>query len=130
MNYNEINAKLEELNIEEIIWIIYIGIIILSYYSNNLERNFFLYNNILSKEKYHQIIIFIFLILVIIYFYFLKKSLDNIASLQPTDSSKKIILTKLSAIGSLLIAISGLIYLYIAYNDEDIDVELAFNWYV
>ena len=40
------------------------------------------------------------------------------------DSYKKQYLTYLSFIGSLLIFISGLIFLYIACNDEALDVEL------
>ena len=54
-------------------------------------------------------------------------NLDDINELKPTDSQKKRKLTELSAIGSLLIVISGLIFLYIAYADQDIDVEIAFN---
>ena len=71
--------------------------------------------------------IFIFSILVIIYFYFLKSSLNDIKNLKPSDSIRKKNLTYLSFIGSSLIAISGLIYLYIALKDEDINVEIAFN---
>ena len=33
----------------------------------------------------------------------------------------------LSFIASLLITISGFIFLYIAVNDEDLNIELAFN---
>lgn len=127
MNYNEINNKLREINIENNIWIIYIGIIILSWYSNSLEKKYFLYNDLKSKEEYRKIIITIFSILLIIYLYFFKSSIDDIKELKINDSINKIKLTELSAIGSLLIVISGLIFLYIAYTDNDIDVEIAFN---
>ena len=127
MNYNEISNKLKEIDIEDHIWLIYVGIILLSWYSNSLERKYFLYNDLNSKDKYRKIIILIFSILVIVYIYFFQSSLDDIFSLKPTDSIKKIKLTELSAIGSLLIVISGLIFLYIAYTDQDIDVEIAFN---
>ena len=127
MNYNEIENKINQINIEDKIWIIYIGIIFLSWYSNNLERNYFIYNNYNCKEKYRIVMIFIFSILVIIYFYFLKSSLTDIKNLKPTDSIQKKNLTYLSFIGSSLIALSGLIFLYIALKDEDINVELAFN---
>ena len=127
MNYNEISNKLKEIDIEDHIWLIYVGIILLSWYSNSLERKYFLYNDLDSKDKYRKIIILIFSILVIVYIYFFQSSLDDIFSLKPTDSIKKIKLTELSAIGSLLIVISGLIFLYIAYTDQDIDVEIAFN---
>lgn len=127
MNYNDIEDKIKEINIENKIWFIYIGIIFLSWYSNSLEKKYFVFNDMLSKEKYRQIIILIFSVLTIIYFYFLKSSIDDINKLKSTDSKKKINLTYLSFIGSLLIVFSGTIFLYIALSDEDIDVELAFN---
>lgn len=125
--YNDINERLKEIRNEDIIWIIYIGIIILSFYSNNLEKKYFLYNDIVSKEKYQKIIIFIFSILIIVYLYFLKDSIDSIKSLKPYDSQEKKNLTYLAFIASLLIAISGFIFLYISLKDKNIDVELAFN---
>ena len=127
MNYDDIDDKLRELNTEDFIWIIYIGIIILSWYSNSLERKFFLFGDNISKEKYRKIMILIFSILIIVYCYFLKDSIDGLKKLKPTDSDKKKSLALYSFIASLLITISGFIFLYIALNDKDIDVEIAFN---
>lgn len=124
---NNIEEKLKEIDTENFIWVIYIGIIILSYYSNYLEKNYFLYHDMNSKEKYRQIIIFIFSVLIIVYFYFLNSSLDDVRNINPNDSREKNNLIILSFIGSLLIFISGLIFLYIAFKDENLDVELAFN---
>ncbi len=127
MSKEELNRRLKQLKIEDFIWIIYIGIILFSLYSNTFERKYFLYNDQKSKEKYRKITIGIFVILVIVYTYFLKDSLEDIKSLKPYDTEEKKNLTKLSFIGSLLIFISGIIFLYIAYKDENIDVEVAFN---
>ena len=124
---NELNNKLKEIKIEEIIWIIYLGIIILSYYSNSLERNYFINKDIKSKEDYRKIIILIFSTLVIVYYYFLNDSYQGIKELNINDSKKKIDLVYLSFIASLLIFISGIIFLYIAIEDEDLNIELAFN---
>ena len=124
---NNIEEKLKEIDTENFIWVIYIGIIILSYYSNYLEKNYFLYHDMNSKEKYRQIIIFIFSILIIVYFYFLNSSLDDVQNINPNDSKEKNNLIILSFVASLLIFISGLIFLYIAFKDENLDVELAFN---
>lgn len=123
----DINEKLKELNIEDFIWVVYIFIIILSWYSNKLERNYYLYNDIKSKEKYRKILIIIFSIAIVVYLYFLKSSVSDINNLKVTDSYKKKNLVYLSFIGSLLIAISGFIFLYIAFVDDNLDVELAFN---
>ena len=127
MNYDEIDRKLKQIKIEDFIWLIYIGIIIMSWYSNNLEKQYFLYNDLISKEKYRKVMIFIFSILIIIYLYFLKDSYDDLKSLKPFDSNKKKKLISISFLGSLAIVISGFIFLYIAINDEELDVELAFN---
>ena len=72
MNKEELNRRLKQLKVEDFIWIIYIGIIIFSLYSNTFERKFFLYNILKSKETYRKITIGIFVILVIVYAYFLK----------------------------------------------------------
>ena len=127
MNYNSLNKKLNDLKAEEIIWIIYIGIIIFSFIANYYEKNYFVKNDYASKEKYRKILILIFSILVVVYLYFLKDSIKSIINLRNNDSKKKKYLTYMSFIASLLIAISGFIYLYIAYSDENIDVEIAFN---
>ena len=125
--YSDINERIKEINIEDFIWIIYLGIIALSFYSNSLEKKYFLNNNIDDKNKYQKIIILIFSILIIVYLYFLKSSIDSIKELKSSDSDEKKLLTYLSFIASLLVAISGFIYLYIAIKDKDINVELAFN---
>lgn len=124
---NSIEERLKELRVEDFIWLVYIGIIFLSWYSNDLERRYFVYNDINSKEKYRKIMILIFSILVIVYYYFLNDSINSINNLGSNVSYEKRRLNYLSMIASLFIFISGVILLYIAINDKDIDVELAFN---
>ena len=126
--YNEsLNKKLKQLKTEDFIWLIYIFIIFMSWYSNVLERKYFIYNDIESKEKYRKIIIFIFSILIVVYLYFLKDSYDDIKDLDIYNKDEIVNLKYLSFIGSLLIFISGIIFLYIAIKDEDLNIELAFN---
>lgn len=127
MNYDELSKKLNQLKTEDFIWVIYVIIIIISWYSNTLERKYFVYNDLKSRDKYRKVMIFIFSILIIVYLYFLKDSFDDIKNLSYYDTEEKRSLTYLSFIASLLIAISGFIFLYIAIKDEEIDVELAFN---
>jgi hypothetical protein len=124
---NDINNRLKEIQIEDFIWIIYLGIIALSFYSNYLEKDYFINNSINSKNKYRSIIILIFSILVIVYAYFLYDSYQSLNSLKDSDTDKTKVLTYLSFFASLLIFISGLIFLYIAINDENLNIELAFN---
>jgi hypothetical protein len=124
---NEIEERLKELNIEDFIWIIYIGIIFMSYYANGLERKYFTKNDIQSKKKYREIMIGIFIVLVIVYIYFLIDSYQSLKSININTSKKQKDLLILSFLGSLFIVISGIIFLYIAIKDEDLNVELAFN---
>lgn len=127
MNYQQISEKLKQLKTEEIIWLIYIGIIVLSLFANDQERKYFINNDLKSKEKYRKMTILIFVILIFVYLYFLKDSIYSLRKLKPSDSNKKKNLTFLSFVGSLSIAISGFIFLYIAIMDENLDVEIAFN---
>ena len=127
MDYDSLNKKLKQLKIEDFIWLIYIVIIFISWYANSLERKYFIYEDIESREKYRKIMIFIFSILIIIYFYFLKDSYDDVKNMNPCESEEVKKLTVLSCVGSLLIFVSGIIFLYIAIKDEEINVEIAFN---
>ena len=124
---SRIDEKLRQIRIEDFIWVIYIGIITLSYYSNFLERKYYVFNDLESKDKYRNIIILIFSILLIVYFYFLYDSYKSVKDLKSFDSEKKKRLVYLSFLASLLIFISGSIFLYIAFTDTDLNVELAFN---
>ena len=119
--------RLKDIKIENYIWVIYIGIIFLSWYANGKEKKFILYNDLKSKKEYQYLLILIFTILLVVYYYFVKDSYDDIKDLNTYDTNKKKILTYSSFIGSLLILISGIIFLAIAIYDDNIDVELAFS---
>lgn len=127
MDEEKLYKKLKEIKTEDFIWIIYIGIIFLSWYANDLEKNFFIFKNEDSKNKYRHVMILIFSVLVIIYLYFLKDSWDSFKNIDKVNNKKTKELITLSFIASLLIFISGVIFLYIAFKDENLDVELAFN---
>ena len=124
---NDKLKRLEDIKIENIVWIIYIGIIILSWYANSKEKKYLLYNDLFSKKEYQNLLILIFTILVIIYFYFAKNGYEDILNLTSYDSPKKQMLTKFAFIGSFLILVSGIIYLVLAILDDEIEIELAFN---
>lgn len=119
--------KLNDIKIENYIWVIYIFIIILSWYANSKEKNFLINQDEKSRKEYQNLIILIFTILVIIYYYFAKSSYDDIKELKINDTNKKKLLTYMSFLGSFLVLISGIIFLTIAINDENLDVEIAFN---
>ncbi len=124
---DNIQERLKEIKIENWIWVIYIGIILLSWYANSKEKHFFLYNDEQSRKQYQEISIFIFAVLLIIYGYFTKDSYKDVQELTSADSQKKQTLTYMSFIGSVLILISGILFLIIAIEDENIDTEIAFS---
>jgi len=127
MNYEEINERINKINIENFVWLIYIGIICLNWYANKVEKEYFINNNLKSRNEYRKLMLLIFIILNIIYFYFFIDSYNELKKIKPTDSEQKKNLVFLSFIGSLLIFISGLIFIYIIIKDESIDVEIAFS---
>ncbi len=119
--------RLKDIQIENLVWVIYIGIIVLSWYANSKEKQFILFQDEKSRQEYQNLLILIFTILIFIYFYFTKDSYEDLQSLQKDDTSKKKILTYASFTGSVLILISGFIFLGIAILDDNIDTEIAFN---
>lgn len=123
----ETEERLKQIKVENYVWVIYIFLIILCFVSNYYEKNYFLTNDQISKEKYRNILIFIFSVALLVYTYFLYDSYKDYKNLSIYDNKKKKDFTEYSLIGSILIFIAGAIFLYIAINDQDIEAELAFN---
>ena len=119
--------KLHDIKVENFVWIIYIIIIGISYYANSKEVKYLLNDDEKSKKDYQNLMVLIFSILLVIYTYFTKDSYDDVKKLKPCDSNKKKTLIYASFYGSLLILISGIIFLCIAIVDDEIDTEIAFN---
>ncbi len=119
--------RLEDIRIENYIWIVYLVIIGISYYANYKEKRYILYDDDVSKREYQNLLTLIFSILVVVYFYFVRDSYKAVVDLDYMDSSKKVALTYASFVGSLLVFVSGVIFLVIAILDEEIDIEIAFN---
>ena len=126
-NKNEINRRIEQINTENFIWFIYIVLIAMCLCANSYEKKYFYTNNIAYREEYRKFIIVIFIVAIIIYIYFFLDNYKDFKSLTPFDSKRKKNLNELSLFASSLILVSGLIFLYIAIVDVDLDVELAFN---
>lgn len=119
-------AILETIKIENYVWIIYIVIILLSFWANEEEANYFLYDDINSKNRYRTLLIIIFSIAVIIYYYFFISGYNSYKSLSFYDSKSKKFFETLNFIANGLVLISGIIFLLIAIFDEEIETEIAF----
>lgn len=124
---NNTKEILNEIETENFIWIIYLLIIGLSFLANSFEKDYYINNNLESKDIYRIINIFIFSVVLIVYLYFFKGNFKVINELSIFDSYKKKRFNELNFIASALIVIAGVIFLYIAIYDENLDTEIAFN---
>ena len=120
----DINSRLKKIDIENFIFIVYFGIILLSLYSNSLEKKYLIYKDENAKNRYRNILILIFIIAVIVYIYYFYDAYKSSKEISSNVDVNKF--NQLSFIASTLVLISGLIFLYIAYSDKDLNVELAF----
>lgn len=121
------DERLKKLEIEEVIWLVLIIIILLSFIANVFERDYLIYQNEESKKRYRELMIIIFLGALITYSYYFIDSIKDLQKIKISDSKGKKEAIYLSFISSLFIVLAGIILLYISYTDYDIDTELAFN---
>lgn len=116
--------RIKETKIEDFIFIIYYIIITLSLFSNKIEREYLITLNKDKKEEYRTLLLIIFGIAFLVYLYYFISGLEE---LKNCDNSNSLRLNELSLFASFLVLISGCIYLYIIFRDDDLSVELAFN---
>ena len=118
----DIQKRIKQIDTENNIWILYIIIIIFSFYANKKEKEYFINNNQDSKIIYRRINACIFATLILIYSYFEN---DTITAIK---KSKKVTnLDLLSLIATTAVLISGIIFFYIILEDEGIEQEIAFS---
>lgn len=118
---------IKEIETENFVWIIYLFIIGLSFLANKFEKDYYINGNIDDKKKYRIINIFIFSVVLVIYIYFFKENIKSVNKLNCNDSYEKIMFNKLNLLATSLIVIAGIIYLYIAIKDKNLETEIAFN---
>ena len=121
----DITKRLQQINTENRVWIIYLFIIGFSFYSNYLEKDYFLNNNQKSKEIYRIINISIFMTITLVYLYFEIEAIESL--LEKDKNAKRKKYDTLSFMASTMILLSGIIFLYIAIDDKNIEEEIAFN---
>lgn len=118
---------LKEIETENFIWVIYLVIIGFSFVANAFEKDYYMNNNLDSKNKYRTINIFIFSVALLIYLYFFKGNYKVVNELNGCDSYDKRKFNELNLVASVLIVVAGAILLYIAIFDKNLDTEIAFN---
>lgn len=96
--------NLDEIKIENIIWIIYIFLSIFALISNYYESKYQTFQIFQDKQKYRCINIAIFEVALIIYLYFLYVHFKHI------NNQNKY--SYISTFGSILFVVAGAIFLY------------------
>lgn len=120
-----IGVKLQRINTEDFIWVIYFFIALAAIISDNYEKNFLLTKNPESKKRFKTINITIFIVALFIYVYFVFINYEDIKALKRDASKKEVLNQHLSLISALLFLVGGAIALYVELNGDAQDVELA-----
>ena len=71
---NNLEQKLKDIDEEDIIWLIFIGIFILRIYSNKVEREYRINNKLDCRKKYHKINEFTYIIAIVIALYYIYRN--------------------------------------------------------
>ncbi len=93
-------------------------------YANHIEREYLVTKNKEKGEKYRNTLYIIFGTATLVYIYYTIEGFKELNK-SPNEEDKR--LNELALLASILVLISGFIYLYIIYKDKDINVEIAFN---
>ena len=118
--------RINQIKIENFIWLICIILIGISLYGNYHEEKYFKYYKQEDKQKYRHALIFVFSIAMIIYIYFLYDSYESYQKAQNLNTKSKKLAT-LNLLTSILFTIGGGILLYISLTDENLDTEISFT---
>ena len=125
MNNNE--EILKQIDIENLIWIIYLGIIFLCFISNDYEKMYYTTNDESAKNMYRLLNIFIFSIVFLVYIYYFLGAYQAFINLKYIDNDNAKLFNTLNFIASILVVIAGGIFLFIALCDDELTTEIAFS---
>lgn len=122
---NELEKRLSEINTEDMIFIVFIVIIILSYVANEYEKKYFINGDDNDRLRYYYLQIFVFLIVVIINIYYVLSSYKELVNLSCNVSYKKYKYAYLDLVAGIFALIATSIILYIVITDKDIEAEIS-----
>ena len=117
--------RLQRLNNENKIWIIYFFIAAFALLANSYEKDFLLKRNINNYQKEKTIHIVIFLVAFFIYLYFVLIFTEDLNNMEKNFNNAKYRNTFLQLIAALLFLIGGAIYLVQEVLNNEIE-EIGF----
>lgn len=119
------NERIEEIDKENIILVIFLGIIILAYIANEIEKRYFRYGNDSDRKNYYYMQIIVFIIVVILNIYYVYNSYMVVSNLSPDMSENSKSYAYLDFVASVIALVAGLILLYIAITDTNLESEIS-----
>ena len=120
-----IGIKLQRINTEDFIWVIYFFIALFAIISDTYEKKFLINNDKKAQKTYKTINITIFIVALFIYVYFVFINYQDVNELKREASKKEVLNQHLSLISALLFLVGGAIALYVELTGNAPDVELA-----
>ncbi len=122
MGNNSIDSEtLNEVRIEDYIWIIYIFLAVFAIISNHFEKDYLKTHNKKDESIFRTINSEIFIVTFIIYIYFAYINYKHLKNLSPEASDKQVLLANAGFIASILFLIGGAISLIISFIGDDED---------
>ena len=122
---NKVLKTLEEIKIEDWIWIIYLFNASLAIISNFFERDFLKTGSKVSKRAFKTLNIGILIVVFFIYIYFVLLTYSRFKERESHTTLKSLFVTNANFIAACLFLIGGLLYIFteiISDNDNDIDI--------
>ena len=115
------NDKIQEIELENYIIIIYFVLLLIYLYANEVEVNYLKFGNEKDKNKYRTLLYIVFGTTFIISLFF---TINSIKDLNINDEYEIYKLKELSTIANILVLIASIIIIYIIYKDKDNILEI------
>lgn len=122
---DKVLKTLQEIQIEDWIWIIYLFLSAFALVSNFFEKDYLLNRNKTSKKAFKTINIAVFIIVFFIYLYFVLLTYSRFKERQQQTTIKSMIVTNANFIAASLFLIGGILYLFTEIiSDDETDVDI------
>ena len=121
------NETLNEIRIEDYIWIIYIFLAIFAIVSNYFEKEYLKKHDKKDENTFRTINTEIFIVTFLIYLYFVYINYKHIKRLDENSSPKQVLLANIGLIAAIIFLIGGGLNLFISiFGDDEDDFLLNF----
>lgn len=117
----DLKGYIDRLRLEDVIWYVYIALVVLNIISNKYEKRHVLHNNLQDRNIFRSINIFVFTIAIFIYAFFIIRNVKYTNKNSDENVSK---LNNLSFLSSIIFFIGGIINLYIEINGFGNELEI------